>query len=530
VRIAGLLILLISIFSPSRPRAEATATPPPSSPPKEAPAPSGGGSSPSSSGSPEGKPAGGDEAEAEGRKKEIEEKQAEIERLRAAIAAQQQQLEALMRELELLGQQLARMQQAPAQVAKETAPPSPTPPPSPAPTQPQEDQGLLKPDVPDEPPEGTSVENFPGSFHIPGTRAAIKVGGLIWVSLIETLDPLGSSNQFLTYSIPVGEAIVPGQGKRLSIWAGPSRINLDYRTRTSAGEARAFIEGDFAGLNGTLFRLRFAFVQFRNFLIGQSWSTFSDHYAEPEDTDFEGINAENDLRQPQIRYTWEIKKDFTIMAAIENPAASVSGGQAVSQIPDITGRITRNWAGGAHFQGAVFVGNLRAQSNALPDETESARSYGVSLTGIVPVQALSRFDRFIVQANAGTGIAHYINDLKSAGGQDGAFDPENNDFQALTDFAAYLTYEHHWTGVKPTHALLLNDLRSSLIWGYVEVKNLAFQPADAYHRTNRMSVNVLWTPISDIDIGAEYIWGQRVNKDGEQGSARQVQVRTRFQF
>jgi len=44
-------------------------------------------------------------------------------------------------------------------------------------------------------------------------------------------------------------------------------------------------------------------------LMGQTWSTFSvrrDH----QDLDFEGINGENVIRQPAVRYTWQDRKEF----------------------------------------------------------------------------------------------------------------------------------------------------------------------------------------------------------------------------
>jgi hypothetical protein len=73
-------------------------------------------------------------------------------------------------------------------------------------------------------------------------------------------------------------------------------------------------------------------------------------------------------------------------------------------------------------------------------------------------------------------------------------------------------------------------LRSSLIWSYVNVHNLDFQPHDAYRRTDRVSVNLVFSPIERIDVGVEYIRGTRENKDGNHGAAGQFQIVGIFRF
>ena len=73
-------------------------------------------------------------------------------------------------------------------------------------------------------------------------------------------------------------------------------------------------------------------------------------------------------------------------------------------------------------------------------------------------------------------------------------------------------------------------LRSSLIWSFVTVDNLDFQLPTAYHKTNRYSVNLVFSPLDRIDLGVEYIYGTRENKDGHRGDADQVQAVGIFRF
>ncbi len=95
-----------------------------------------------------------------------------------------------------------------------------------------------------------------------------------------------------------------------------SRLNVETRTPTAWGEARTFIEFDWAGTNNfsgqTLLhvsdnlvpRLRYAYGTLGGFLAGQANSNFSDPDANPETLDFGGPAGQAGLvRTPQVRYT-----------------------------------------------------------------------------------------------------------------------------------------------------------------------------------------------------------------------------------
>jgi hypothetical protein len=151
-------------------------------------------------------------------------------------------------------------------------------------------------------PESTRYgEDFTGSIPIPDTEAAIKIGGFVKMSMVDSLDPLGSDDRFITGLIPVGAAGSTSDDGEVAVSARQSRLGIEIRDSTSYGPLRAFVEGDFAG-NGNTYRLRHAFGQFRNVLAGKTWSTMVDNRATPEEVDFEGINGRIQVRQPQIRY------------------------------------------------------------------------------------------------------------------------------------------------------------------------------------------------------------------------------------
>ncbi len=386
--------------------------------------------------------------------------------------------------------------------------------------------------TPELPPDVVSAGDFPGSIRIPGTDTAIKFGGRIRAAGVFTLGPLGSEDRFLTNSIPVEESdAAAGKGKRTTFSANTSRLNFEVRTPAGDTQMRAFIEGDFFGSNGnqsrTNFRLRHAYAQFQGILVGQTWSTFSDPAADHQDLDFEGINGENVIRQPQFRYTWRVDEHLSVAAAVETPEVSLTGGVGVNQIPDTVGRAIWTFREIGHFQAAVVLRQIRGESDLEPDVVKSVPAWGASLSGVVPFRVFDLTDRFVYQVNIGKGIARYINDLNSLGGQDAVFNPATGELHSLPATGFYLDYEHQWKEWETTKKM---KLRSSFIWSFVEVNNLDFQLDTAYKRTNRYSVNVVFSPIDRIDVGAEYIYGTRENKDGHTGSSDQFQIVGIFRF
>ena len=374
---------------------------------------------------------------------------------------------------------------------------------------------------------------FPGSFPIPGTNMAAKIGGYVRLGMVDSLDPIGSDDRFVVGSIPVGEP-EPGTDKQgFTISAKRSRVNLDMRMDSSVGTFRAFIEGDFANESGNnnTYRLRHAFGQYQDWILGQTWSTFMDNWPEVMNLMLLVLNAATLSRQPIIRWTKSLANERTFAVALENPVADISGGDGKGKFGDVVTRVTkpREWG---HLQTALLLRNIAGAPTDDPGNVSSAFGWGMSLSGHNRFKKWSQKDNFKYQFNVGRGIGRYINDLGSVGGQDAVFDPEG-DLKVLPALGAYLAYQHFWKR-DPTAFFgstgFLKDLRSTLVLGYTQVDNYDFQPDDAYRRTKRITLNLLWSPMTVIDLGIEVLWGERMNKDGERGNATQLQMVGTFFF
>jgi hypothetical protein len=451
----------------------------------------------------------------------LDREKAVVEAKKAAVERQAEKVEALAKELETqkirldeISQSIPMLVQPSQELAERLAK--------------LEETSKKKPDLP---PEIVSAGDFPGSIRIPGSPAAIKFGGSVWVSAVNTQDALGSDDRFLTHTIPVTGDPGAEKGPRSSFWANPSRLNFDVRTKAPGDRTiRAFIEGDFAGASNG-FRLRHAYVQAGRFLAGQTWSTFSDPDADHGDIDFEGVNPENVQRQAQFRYTQRVSPAVLLAASIEYPNASLTDtdGQtvrAVNQVPDVVVRGTWTPSAATRLQGAAVLRNIRGESANRPNDIQKATGWGLSASGTLGKLPWAHRDVVTFQVNGGEGIARFINDLNSAEGQDGVFEPVTGELALLSHWGWYAAYLHRWRGEEGEPG----DLRSSVVWGAVHVDNLDFQAASAYRTTSRFSLNLVWTPARNSDVGIQYIWGERANRNGGSGQARQLQVRARFMF
>jgi len=362
-------------------------------------------------------------------------------------------------------------------------------------------------------------DSFPNSTMIPGTSAAMKMGGFVKMNIVGTFDPLGSLDRFIAGTIPVPqESSTP----RTTMTVSQSRLNYDLRDKTRFGTMRAYIEADFAG-EGDTFRLRHAFGQFKSVLVGKTWSVFQDTDAIPEEIDFEGINGAVNVRQPQVRFFPQLGEDRNMMVSLEDPNPEITGGRATSKWPDVAASIRRTWLERWHIRGSAVLRQITGiwDGDTTGDTESQALGWGLSVSGKTSTRFwnTSGMDNFIFQVNYGEGIGRYINDLNTVGGEDAKFDSEGN-LETLPVLAGFVAYQHWWR----------ENARSTLNLSWVNVNNLDFESDDAYNGTFRGALNYIWSPTPRIDLGGEIIYGWRENKDGQRANATQVQLSTKYRF
>jgi len=376
-------------------------------------------------------------------------------------------------------------------------------------------------------------KNFPGAWYLPGTTAAMKIGGYVNLSVVHSFDPMLIPDRFIVGSIPPDGQSTDGAVEGTQVSAQQTRINMEYREQSKTGEIRAFVEGDFQG-SGEDFRLRHAFGQYHTILAGKTWTTFMDINSLPEEVDVEGINGQVLLRHSQVRWFPKFGKDLNLKLALEDPATDINDGQGQRGNFDLVASLNRmplGPLGGWNYRVGLVLRDLKAIEDTNDEfaPVKSTTGWGITTSGRQPLTGWGENDYVLWQLTYGEGIGHYINDLSSVGGGDAVFDPAGK-LRALPVFSGYASYMHRWPMKWRFLKTWPGVLRSSFTFSWVDISNYDFQEDEAYDRTLRASVNLMYNPTQNIQGGFEYLWGKRTNKDGSSGSATQLQFAMRYIF
>jgi hypothetical protein len=154
---------------------------------------------------------------------------------------------------------------------------------------------------------------------------------------------------FNSYYVPTGADKVSSPNFYSSL--NQSRIGLEVTRKLETKNVFIRLETDFNGGDGD-FRIRHAYGQINNFLVGQTWSLFSNVSSLPVTVDSNDPTGSVTLRTSQIRYSGSNKKGTRWAAALEYSrpdlnfqAIDTTGLSTVQLFPDVTARIEREGLG-----------------------------------------------------------------------------------------------------------------------------------------------------------------------------------------
>jgi hypothetical protein len=441
----------------------------------------------------------------------IQEQQRQIQAQAKALHALQIRVETLIREnattKEILtkGKEVVVEAEKEAEVAKHEADMAP---------------GKVKPIDPSREENRMHYHDFM-HFEVPRTETTVTVSGFAKGSFIHDFDAIASPTEFITSKIVVAGDPPNVPGSRTSFTANASRFVIGSATPTEIGRLSTFISVDFFGNSDSTSSkpdLRQAFGQLDDFFLGgslragQSWSTWNDIPSLPETLDFQGPNGSQQTRQPLVRWARDFGENFTFWAAVEEPDSSIENGEGLTRWPD--GVLALNYHDGwGHLKPAVLLRDIRGKSSG--GSAQSEFGWGASLSSTINLPILAKKDNLKFQLVYGRGIGRYMND---SGVNDGVFEGEN--LKPLPVFSGFGALEHWW----------IEGLRSSAVFGWVDIDNQGVEPDNALSRTLYLAGNLIWSPIKQMDLGGEILWGQRKNKDGFKGDATRVQFSAKYKF
>lgn len=301
----------------------------------------------------------------------------------------------------------------------------------------------------------------------------------------------------------------------------PTRLNLDFRIPfTQFGDIRFFVEADFFGSTSTTPRLRHAYAQAHNLLIGQTFTNFMDPDALPDTLDFIGPSGMPFLLNPQFRYVFALSKKTVLVVSAEKPSSDIAfttpqfSAQPNSPSPDGIIRVRQEFQRG-HWQLASVLRSIAAY---LPDgRTDSVFGWGVNTTGALSVQ---RGDHLIAEGTYGHGISRYLNDTAGLGIDAAVISVANQRLKATPAVGTAFGYQHYWA----------RRWRSNLVYGYAEVQNTAYRPGSTFYKSDYSAANIIWNPAGSLNVGTELLYGWQVLKKGLSGNALRIQCSAKYDY
>lgn len=381
-------------------------------------------------------------------------------------------------------------------------------------------------------PSGPGASPPAGSLQIPGTNTTLAIGGMIKLDVLFSSVSAGgaggsnSGDQFLLPSaIPVGSAT--DENGQITFHPRSSRFFLKTDTATDWGALGTYIECDFFQFtapgdervsNGYAPQLRHAYARFGHLLAGQTWSTFMTPAALPEVNDYVGPVSAVFVRQPQVRWSQPLGP-FTLDAGLESPESTLRTSDAKrltpddDQIPDVAVKLGSAGPWGEVALAGVFR-QLRSDGAVVPGVEDSAIAGGVNVSGRVRTFGLDDV-RFV--GVWGSGLGRYIG-LNVF--DDGAIDAEGH-LEAIPVYGGFLAYRHWWT----------ETWRSSVAYGYLaDDPDPGSVPETTSSEVQSVHANVMWSPITPVTFGLEYVWATRSLESGDHGDLNRVTFAAKFTF
>jgi hypothetical protein len=353
-------------------------------------------------------------------------------------------------------------------------------------------------------PDAVPKSAIPGGMVVPGTQTSIHLYGYAETDVVHDLRQSSAPDVFtdLTYQ-PLNNA--RGLTGRTQFSSETSRIGFASSTPTPLGPFKTTVESDFYSYgadNRKLIRLRHAYGEYAGWLIGQTWSTFMDVDNLPETIDFNGPVGAPFSRRSQIRYAFgNAKTGVRVTLAAEDPADQFGGPSANERMPQLVARFDKSFE-----RGAI---NLRLLTHEKRSETQTRRGYGVAVGGSFKLGAR---DLLIGQF---TRVDGDIDQLYGANGY------------AIAADSGAITFDHSM-GLVLGYAHFFNaKLRGNVSLGF----NHGSSTALADNRSMREAfLNLIYSPIPNVDLGGEWVYGERKNFAGQTGTLSRLGLMARYSF
>jgi hypothetical protein len=287
--------------------------------------------------------------------------------------------------------------------------------------------------------------------------------------------------------------------------------------------------GDDAGQ--TTFRLRHAYLEYKQFGAGQYWSPFMDIDVFPNSLEYWGPNGMVFFRNIQVRWM-PIKGESRLTVALERPGASGDQGRFEDRVelddvtadfplPDLSAeyRYGGDWG---YVELAGILRDIEWADNGTDefDLSGSATGWGLNLSSNLK---LGDWETLKLQVVYGEGVQNYMNDATADIGIElnpgNPVTPIKGVAMPMLGIVAFL--DHVWD----------DEWTSSLGYSQFDVDNSDAQQASAFELGRYALVNLLHTPKPNLMYGVELQYGYRENfTDGWDVDDFKIQFSFKYSF
>lgn len=381
-------------------------------------------------------------------------------------------------------------------------------------------------------------ENAPERFNAPKTpsfaftsknqKYIMGIGGYVKGTI--SMDFNGTINNpayFTTSAIPIN----PLPGNNLLTQFNVNQSSLFYNlvslsdNKTKFG---AYINMNFSGAGYTP-QIEDAYITYGGWLIGRTTSIFTDAAAIPPTIDSEGPNGLTYKTNNVINFRGYIGKHFSTGIGLEMPSTdfTVSANQSVTNqfIPDIPSYIQYTWGKGnnSHVRLSSIIRNVNYRNN-IQDKNNIISTYACQLSGLVTVKEKLIF---YYQLAYGSGITTYIQDvsgLKLDFMPNNIIDHQNKkagELDKVKSLAYYAGLQYNFnprTFLSCTFSQVDVDIPDN------------YDDTSLYKEGYYLATNFFWYAKPNVQVGAEYLYGKRVDQNDKWGEANRIQVMLQYNF
>lgn len=264
-----------------------------------------------------------------------------------------------------------------------------------------------------------------------------------------------------------------------------TRLGLDFKTADK--DISGKIEVDFLGANDGL-RIRHAYFNYGQWLIGQTWSNFAVPDYMPETIDALGYVGGAVKRDAQIRYTHKFNAETQLVTALEDSKDALSN----MRIPVLSTRLNQSFADRA---GALSLRGMVSEKRTVAD---NELAWGVGLGAKYDISAKTTLKADYYHVKGDSSLVSWTN-------QGFAIDANKN-IMALNQFDSITV------GVTQQFN---SQWRGTLGYGYMKAdENQEYirylsDPTKANKTLWQAWANVFYSPKKPLSFGLEYVYGER---------------------